>query len=133
MTQIRPNTPELTKEDEVAAPLQLPHQHTSSTSLKVLLGLWLLLREHSDAEVSIQVRLEGGRDDQVFSGWQSEARADLTQVDEGLWPCRLSVGQEEILIQMHLPLPLELKGEAADEQMNCSVKERNDQSSCFQL
>lgn len=85
------------------------HKQTSRTSTRVLLGLCLLLGEHSDAEVSVEVRFKGGRDDQVFSRRQFEARADLTQIDEGLWPRRLSVGQEEVLIQVHLPLPLELK------------------------
>lgn len=59
-------------------------KQTSSTSVAVLLGLCLLLGEDSDAEVSVEVRLEGGRHDQILSGWQFEARANLPQVDEGL-------------------------------------------------
>lgn len=59
-----------------------PPDHTP-TAADFLHGLRLLLGEHPDAEVSVQVRLEGGRDDQVLARRQLEARADLTQVDEG--------------------------------------------------
>lgn len=51
--------------------------------MRILLGLRLLLGEHPDAEVSVEVRFEGGGDDQVLSGRQLEAGADLAQVDEG--------------------------------------------------
>lgn len=57
------------------------------------------------------MRLEGGRYDQVLPRRQFEARAHLAQVDEGFRPGRLRVGQEEVLIQVHLPLALELWGE----------------------
>lgn len=69
----------------------------------------LLLGEHPDTEVSVDVRFEGGRDDQVLSRWQFEAIAELTQVDEGFWPRRLSVGHEEVPRQMHIPLSVELE------------------------
>lgn len=71
--------------------------------------LRLLLREDADAEVSVEVRLEGGRDDQVLARRQLEARADLPQVDEGLGPRRLRVRQEEVLVQVDLALPVELE------------------------
>lgn len=72
-------------------------------------GLRLLLGEHSDAEISVLVRLEGGWDDQVLSRWQLEAGAHLPQVDEGLRPRRLSVGQEEVLVQVDIPLSAKLQ------------------------
>lgn len=62
----------------------LPHRHSSvSRSQQVLQGLCLLLGEHPDAEVPVEVWFEGGGDDQVLSRRQFEARADLPQVNEG--------------------------------------------------
>ena len=100
----------LTEEHQVLGSRPPAPLTTSRTRFGVLLGLSLLLREHTDAEVSVEMRFEGGRDDQVLSRRQLEARADLTQVDEGFGSCRLSVGQEVVLVQMHLPLALILKG-----------------------
>lgn len=94
---------------------QLLHRQTRNT--RVLLGLRLLLGEHSDAEVSVLVWLKGRRDDQVLSWWQFETSADLPQVDERFGPRRLSVSQEEVLVQMHLTLALELQWEPGQDQV----------------
>lgn len=83
----------------------------TNRSVGVLHSLGLLLGEHSDAEVSVEVWLKCGRDDQVLSWRQFEASADLSQVDESFGLRRLSVAQEEVLVQVHLPLPVELKGD----------------------
>ena len=76
----------------------------------VLQGLSLLLGKHPDAEVSVEVRFEGGRDDQVLPWRQLEAGADLPLVGESLGLGGLGVGQEEVLVQVDLPLSVELGG-----------------------
>lgn len=90
---------------------------------RVLQGLGLLLGEHTDAEVSVEVRLEGGRDHQVLPWRQLEARAHLTEVDECLRLGRLSVSQEEVLVQVHLPLPVELGGQQPIRQLGVRLSQ----------
>lgn len=82
---------------------------SSIPHVRVLLGIRLLLGEHSDAEVSILVRLKGGRDDQVLSRGELEARAHLPQIDEGFGLGCLSVAQEEGLVQVYFTLTFELE------------------------
>lgn len=76
--------------------------------LKRLLCFGLLLREDTQAEVAIQVGIEGGGNDEVFAGWQLEPGADLAQVDEGLGASCLRVRQEKVLVQVQVRLALEL-------------------------
>lgn len=64
------------------------------------LGVGGLLRENPEDEVSLFVRLEGGGDDDVFAGRQTQARADLPQVDEELWASAGGVGEEEVSLQV---------------------------------
>lgn len=47
-----------------------------------LLEVGLFLGEDSHTEVSVLVRFEGGRDDQVLAGRETEPAADFSQVDE---------------------------------------------------
>lgn len=76
--------------------------------LKYLLCFRLLLREDTQAEIAVFVRLEGGRHHEVFAYRQPEACADLTQVDEGLRASFLCVRQEKVLIQVKVRLAFEL-------------------------
>lgn len=55
-------------------------QYLSRNSLE----LCLFLREDANTKVSVLVGLEGGRDDEILAGGQTETRANLAQVDEGL-------------------------------------------------
>lgn len=55
------------------------------------------------------MRLKGGRDDQVLSRGELEARAHLPQIDEGFGPGCLSVAQEEVLVQVYFTLTFELE------------------------
>lgn len=80
----------------------------SERRFNCLLCFSLLLREDTQAEVTVLIRLEGGRHDQVFASRQLEACADLTQVDEGLRASFLRVRQEKVLIQVQVCLALEL-------------------------
>lgn len=72
------------------------------------LEVGLLLGEHSDAEVSILLRLEGRRHDQVLAWWQREAAAHFSQVDEGFGPSGGAVMKEEVPAQVNIPLTPEL-------------------------
>lgn len=71
----------------------------------------LLLRENSDAEVSVFVGLEGGRDDEVLARWQREAAAHLAQVDEGLGARSRGVALEEVAVEVDTSLAAVLKTE----------------------
>lgn len=62
--------------------MTLKHQHKQH-----VLCLRLLLSEDPEDKVSLFVGIKGGRDDQVLPGGQAEARAHLSQVDEGLRAC----------------------------------------------
>jgi len=79
-----------------------------------LLELGLLLGEDADAEVSVLVRLEGGRDDQVLARRQAEAAAHLSQVDEGFGASGGGVPQEEVPVQVDVPLTAGLRGHDGD-------------------
>lgn len=68
------------------------------------LKLCLFLREHANTEVSIHIGFEGGGHDDVLSRGQTESRAHLSQVDEGLGASRCSVPHKEVTIQMDVPL-----------------------------
>lgn len=74
-----------------------------------VLELGLFLREDSDAEVSVLLRLEGGREDQILPRGQTEAAADLSQVDEGFRASGGGVTQEEVLVEVNVPLSRVLK------------------------
>lgn len=74
-----------------------------------LLEVSLLLGEHADAEVSVLVGFEGGRDDQVLAGRQAEAAADFTQVNEGFGASGGRVTQEEVPVEVDVPLTAELR------------------------
>lgn len=74
-----------------------------------LLHLRLFLGEHTHTEVSVLVRFECGWDNEIFSRRKFEAGADFSKVDKGLRSSFLSVGQEIILIQMNVLLPVELQ------------------------
>lgn len=87
----------------VSLPLSYP-PHTTIHSL----GVSWLFREHPEHKVSVLLGLEGGGDDDILSLGQAEAGADLSQVDEGLRAGLLGMGQEIVLIQVDLPLAVEL-------------------------
>lgn len=74
-----------------------------------LLELGLLLREHPDTEVSVLVGFESGGQDQVLPGGEAEAAAHLPEVDEGLGPCGRRVAEEEVPVQVNVPLATELE------------------------
>lgn len=64
----------------------------------------LLLGEHPDAEVSVFVGLEGGRDQEVLARGQREAAAHLAQVDEGLGARGRRVALEEVAVEVDASL-----------------------------
>ena len=70
-----------------------------------VLEFGLLLGEDTDDEVSVQVGLEGGGQDQVLPRGQAEAAAHFAQVDEGVGPSCRRVAQEEVPVQVDVPLP----------------------------
>lgn len=75
---------------------------------ETLLCLSLLLREDAQAEVSILVGLKCGGDDQVLPRRKPEPGADLPQVDEGLGASLLAMRQEEVFVQVDVPLTMKL-------------------------
>lgn len=64
------------------------------------LGVGGLLGENPEDKVALSVRLVGGRNDDVFPGGESQARADLPQVDEELRASAGGVGEEELPLQV---------------------------------
>lgn len=97
--------------------LYLHQKHFSHSALKdcemhdrvTLLSVVLLLGEDAHTEVPVEVGLEGGGHDEVLPGGQMEAWGDLPRIDEGLGARLLRMGQEEVPVQMHVPLAMELK------------------------
>lgn len=83
--------------------LPLCHSHS--------LGVCGLLRENSEAKVGLYFRLEGGGDDDVLPGRQTQPRADLPQVDEELWAGAGAVGEEKVSLQVDAWAALKLRGE----------------------
>lgn len=84
------------------------------------LNISLFLREDSDTEVSVLVGFEGGRDDQILSGRQTEAAADFSQVDEGFGASGRGMAQEEVLVQVDVPLTAVLTdGHETRDQTEC--------------
>lgn len=77
--------------------------------------LSLFFGKHTQAEVSVLVGFEGGRYDEVLSRRQFEACAYLSQVNESLRASFLCVCQEEILIQVHVPLTVKLMEKLTDQ------------------
>jgi len=80
-------------------------QNLSRNSLE----LCLFFREDAHAEVSIFVGLKGGWYNEILAGGQTETRAHLPQVDEGLGAGRWAMSHKEVTIQMDIPLPNKLQ------------------------
>lgn len=72
--------------------------------IKNSLEVGLFLGEDSDTEVSVLVGFEGGRNNQILSGRQTEAAADFSQVDEGFGASGGGMTQEEVPVQVDAPL-----------------------------
>lgn len=72
------------------------------------LGTSLFLCEHTQYEASLEVRLESGGDDDVFTRRQFEALAHLSQVDEGAAPCNGPLTQQYVRTEMNIVATLEL-------------------------
>lgn len=85
------------------------------------LELSLFLCEHSNAEVSVLVRLKGGWDDQILSRGQREAAAHFSQVDEGFRASSGGMMQEEVLVQVDVPLTAELTDTRGKNQTECDT------------
>lgn len=83
--------------------------------MDTLQRLSLFFGKHTQTEVSVLVGFEGGRYDEVLSRRQFEARAYLSQVNESLRASFLSMCQEEILIQVHVPLTVKLMEKLTDQ------------------
>ncbi|KAF3837221.1 hypothetical protein F7725_004685 [Dissostichus mawsoni] len=76
-----------TMHTDIVSALQGPvklHERTRDAEVKAKVCQKMLLRENSEAKVGLFVRLEGGGDDDVLPGRQTQPRADLPQVDEEL-------------------------------------------------
>lgn len=74
-----------------------------------LLKVSMLLRKDPNGKVPVLVGLKRGGDDEVLPRRQTEAVADLSEIDEGLWAGLGRIAQEESPIQMNLSLPCILK------------------------
>lgn len=83
------------------------------------LEISLLLGEHPQTEVTVLVRLEGGRDDKVFARRQREATAHLAQVDEGLGARSRRMAQEEVAVQVDVSLAVVLMDRRAQSGRKC--------------
>lgn len=84
------------------------------------LEVGLFLAEDPHAEVSILVGLEGGRDDQILAGRQRESAAHFPQVDEGFRSSGGGVAQEEVPVQVDVPLAAVLTDTRGEIRLNVS-------------
>lgn len=89
-------------------PLNQHPPHPPDTDVNILQCLSLFFGKHAQAEVSVLMGFVGGWHDEVLSGRQFEAGAYLSQVNESLRASFLCMCQEEILIQVHVPLSVKL-------------------------